>query len=82
MKLISSMNGDGWLRVGKDAPTPARYVIGVWRDPNGIVFGADIPALTVGSDLAKSINRIACCAILAKPQCHMHDRRDTNDGHQ
>ena len=39
MKLISSMNGDGWLRVGTAAPTPARYVIGVWRDPNGIIFG-------------------------------------------
>jgi len=29
----------GELSVGTAAPTPARYVIGVWRDPNGIIFG-------------------------------------------
>jgi len=39
MKLISSINGEGWLRVGAAEPTPARYLIGVWRDPNGLVFG-------------------------------------------
>src|SRR4051794_39162189 len=39
MKLISSINGDGWLRVGTAKPTPARYLIGIWRDPNGLVFG-------------------------------------------
>jgi hypothetical protein len=40
MKLISSMNGEGWLQVGSAAPKPVRYLIGVWRDPEGIVFGA------------------------------------------
>src|SRR5262245_51064631 len=39
MKLIGSMNGDGWLQVGAAAPAPTRYVIGVWEDPTGIVFG-------------------------------------------
>jgi hypothetical protein len=40
MQLIRSINGEGWLRVGPGAPTPARYLIGVWRDPDGQVFGA------------------------------------------
>lgn len=39
MKLINSMNGDGWLRVGTAEPMPARYIIGVWQDPDGLVFG-------------------------------------------
>ena len=40
MKLIGSINGEGWLRLGSAEPTPARYLIGVWRDPDGLVFGA------------------------------------------
>ena len=71
MKLISSLAGDGWLKLGAAPATQTRYNIGVWSGPDDVVFGKGqisgaVDTLRRAMLCRRPIDLVLCCGNLIR----------------